>query len=284
MCYLLNSVIFVVKTCKFDILTLFDRVYMLSKNTTDFMKNEKLLNILKRVGLEEKEAGVYLASLSLGPTTILRLARASCIKRTTLYGIVEDLKQKGLMSVEQKGLKHLYVPENPEKLERMLETRQLEFKNSLPEFLGLYKLKGEESVIKYYTGIHKMQDLYMDTLKEIRPHEEYLVIANQEKWYNLDPKFATLFIEKQAKLDIKTRTLFQDSKIAREHKKFERNFNRKTKILPNKNPLNVDTILLPKKMLVLELTPPFMTLVIENKSIVELHREMFELIWQSIAK
>ena len=37
-------------------------------------------------------------------------------------------------------------------------------------------------------------------------------------------------------------------------------------------------------MLVLELTPPFMTLVIENKSIVELHREMFELIWQSIAK
>ncbi|MDP9249078.1 MAG: BlaI/MecI/CopY family transcriptional regulator [bacterium] len=248
------------------------------------MKNDKLLNILKNIGLEQKEASVYLASLSLGPTSILRLARACDIKRTTIYGIVENLKQKGLISIEQKGLKHIYTPENPEKLELMLESRQSEFKNVLPEFLGLYKLKGEESVIKYYTGISKMQAIYRDSLKEIRPHEDYLVIANQEKWYNLDPKFAVSYIEERAKLDIKTRLLFQDSKIAREHKKFEKNFNQKSKILPIGTPLNVDTILLPKKMVVLELTPPYMTVVIENKSIVELHREMFEIIWRSIVE
>jgi sugar-specific transcriptional regulator TrmB len=258
---------------------------MLSKNTTKLqktMKNEKLLDILKKIGLEEKEASVYLASLSLGPTTILKLARACDIKRTTIYGIIDNLKQKGLMSIEQKGLKQVYAPENPEKLEAMLESRQLEFKNSLPEFLGLYKLKGEESVIKYYTGLGKMQGIYRDTLKEIRPHEDYLVIANQEKWYNLDPKFAISYIEDRARLDIKTRLLFQDSKIAREHKKFERNFNQRAKILPKGTPLNVDTLLLPKKMIVLELTPPYMTVVIENKSIIELHREMFELIWRGL--
>ncbi|MES3032047.1 MAG: helix-turn-helix domain-containing protein [Patescibacteria group bacterium] len=246
------------------------------------MKNDKLLEILKKIGLEEKEANVYLASLSLGPTTILKLARACDIKRTTIYGIVENLKQKGLMNIELKGLKHIYAPENPEKLEQVLESRQLEFKNSLPEFLGLYKLKGEESVIKYYTGISKMQDLYMDTLKEIRPHEDYLVIANQDKWYNLDPKFAVAYIESRAKLDIKTRLLFQDSKVAREHKKFEKNFNQSSKILPHGTPLNVDTILLPNKMIVLELTPPYMTIVIENKSLIELHREMFEIMWKSL--
>jgi sugar-specific transcriptional regulator TrmB len=246
------------------------------------MKNDKLLGILKKIGLEEKEASVYLASLSLGPTTILKLARACDIKRTTIYGVVENLKQKGLISVEQRGLKSFYTPENPEKLESMLESRQAEFRNSLPEFLGLYKLKGEESVIKYYTGISKMQDLYMDTLKEIRSHEDYLVIANQEKWYNLDPKFAISYIEKRSKLNIKTRLLFQDSKIAREHHKFEKNFNQKSKILPAGTPLNVDTILLPKKMIVLELTPPYMTVVIENKSIIELHKEMFELIWKGL--
>ncbi len=247
------------------------------------MKNDKLLTILTKIGLHEKEANVYLASLSLGPTTILKLARACNIKRTTIYGIVEDLKQKGLMIVEQKGLKQIYAPENPEKLESMLESRQLEFQKSLPEFLGLYKLKGEESVIKYYTGISKMQEIYKDTLKEIRSHEDYLVIANQEKWYNLDPEFADEYIKERADLNIQTRLLFQDSKIAREHKKFEKNFNQKAKILPKGSPLNVYTLLLPKKMIVLELTPPYMTVVIENKSIIELHREMFELIWQSIS-
>lgn len=246
------------------------------------MKNDKLLGILKKIGLEENEANVYLASLSLGPTTILKLARACNIKRTTIYGIVESLKQKGLMNIELKGLKQIYAPENPEKLESMLESRQLEFQKSLPEFLGLYKLKGEESVIKYYTGISKMQDIYMETLKEIKPHEDYLVITNQEKWYELDPKFALSYIENRAKLDINTRLLFQDSKIAREHKKFEQNFNEKIKILPNGSPLNVDTVLLPKKMIVLELTPPYMTIVIENKNIIELHKEMFEIIWRGL--
>ena len=246
------------------------------------MKNGKLSEILKKVGLEEKEASVYLASLSLGPTTILKLARACGIKRTTIYGIIENLKQKGLMSVQQKGLKHIYAPENPEKLEMILESRQLEFKNHLPEFLGLYKLKGEESIIKYYTGISKMQDIYLDTLKEIKPHQDLLIIANQEKWYTLDPDFATSFIEKRAKLNINTRLLFQDSKIARDHKKLDKNFNQKAKILPANTSLNVDTLLLPKKMIVLELTPPYMTIVIENKSIIELHREMFEIIWRGL--
>ena len=246
------------------------------------MKNEKLLEILKKIGLEKKEASVYLASLSLGPTTILKLARACDIKRTTIYGIVESLKQKGLMSIELKGLKQIYAPENPEKLETMLESHQIEFKNTLPEFLGLYKLKGEESVMKYYTGISKMQDIYMDTLKEIKLHEDYLVITNQEKWYNLNPTFALKYIEERSKLDIKTRLLFQDSAIAQEHKKFEQNFNQSIKILPAGTPLNVDTIFLPKKMIVLELTPPYMTIVIENKSIIELHKEMFEIIWKGL--
>ncbi len=246
------------------------------------MKNDKLLGILQKIGLEEREAQVYLTSLFLGPTTILKLARACEMKRTTLYGLVEDLQQKGLMHREQRGLKHMYAPENPEKLETVLESRQLEFKNSLPELLGLYGLQGEESVIKYYTGISTMQQLYRETLKEIHPQEDYLVIANQEKWYNLDPKFAVSFTEDRANLHGKTRLLLQDSEIAREHKKFEKNFNQKIKILPSGTPLNVDTLLLPKKMIVLELTPPYMTVVVENKSIVELHRQMFELVWRSI--
>ncbi len=246
------------------------------------MKNEKLLGILKEIGLSEEEAQVYLSALSLGQTTILKLSKATNIKRTTVYGIVDTLKEKGLMRIELKGLKQLYVAENPERLEIMLERRKDDFSKILPKFQALYNLKGAESVIKYYTGIKTMQDIYRDTLKEIRPREDYLVITNQEKWYNLDPKFALNYIEERAKLPIKTRLLFQDSEIAREHKKLERNFNEEIKILPSGEPLNVDTILLPDKMITFELTPPYMTVVIENRSIVSLHKEMFEIIWRSI--
>lgn len=246
------------------------------------MKNQKLLEILKNIGLNETEAQVYLVSLSLGPTTVLKIARGSAIKRTTVYGTIEELQKKGLMRIELKGLKQIYVAESPEKLELMLESRKREFTASLPEFMALHKLQGSESVIKFYTGEKVMQQIYMDTLKEIRPHEDYLVIANQEKWYELDPQFSMRYIEERAKLNIKTRLLFQDSKIARVHKGLNKNFHQEAKILPENTKLNVDTLLLPQKLIILELLPPYKTTVIENKSIIELHREMFEIVWNNL--
>ncbi len=255
---------------------------MLSKFSTEYMKNEKLYGILKEIGLTDDESAVYLASLSLGTTTVLKIAKATNIKRTTIYGIIDSLKEKGLMRVELKGLKQLYAVESPERLNLMLERKKDEFAKNLPEFMALYKLDGGESVIKYYTGLQTMKDIYRETLKEIKPHQDYLVIANEEKWRSLDPGFALSYTEERAKLPIKTRMLFQDSPTAREEKKFERNFNHEIKILPESTPLNVDTLLLPNKLITFEMTPPYITVVIENKSIIELHRELFEIIWKSI--
>jgi sugar-specific transcriptional regulator TrmB len=246
-------------------------------------QNEKLQGILKDIGLSEDESNVYLSALSLGETSVLKLARATNIKRTTIYGIIDGLKEKGLMRIELRGLKQFYVAENPERLDIMLERRKNEFSKILPEFQALYSLKGGESVIKYYTGLKAMQDIYRDTLKEIKPHEDYLVITNQEKWYNLDPNFALNYIEERAKLPIKTRMLFQDSPLSQEHKKIERNFNEQIKIFAPETKLNVDTVLLPNKLITLELAPPYMTVVIENKSIIALHKELFEVIWKSLS-
>jgi len=247
------------------------------------MKNQKLLEILKNIGLDESEAQVYLSALSLGPTTILKISKASELKRTTVYGIVEDLKQKGLMSIELKGLKQLYRAESPEKLEMILESKQREFTAHLPEFLALHKIQGRESTIKIYTGLKTMKQIYTDTLKEIKSNEDYLVITHQEKWFHLDPDFwMKHYIEPRAKLNIKTRLLFQDSDIAREHKKFEKNFNETIKILPEGTHLNVDTILLPQKLIIVELLPPYNITIIENQNIIELHCEMFNLLWDKI--
>ena len=105
------------------------------------MKSEKLTNILENLGLTENEAKVYLASLSLGQSTILKISRTAEIKRTTIYSVIESLKQKGLMKIEIKGWKKLFVAESPEKLDVMIKNRREELKSSLPEFLALYNLQ-----------------------------------------------------------------------------------------------------------------------------------------------
>jgi sugar-specific transcriptional regulator TrmB len=164
------------------------------------MKTDKNIELLKDIGLSDDEAQVYLSALSLGKkTTVLKISKIAGLKRTTVYGIIESLKIKGLMSVDIQGLKNVYIAESPEKLETTLEQKTIELKAQLPELLDLYNLKAGESVIKYYIGLDAMKQVLNESLRRVKSGQDYLVIANQEKWYNLDQKFTLSFIENRAK-------------------------------------------------------------------------------------
>ena len=65
------------------------------------MKNDKLVKILENLGLSDNEARVYLASLSLGSTTIMKIAQTAEIKRTTVYSVIDSLKQKVPAKIEK---------------------------------------------------------------------------------------------------------------------------------------------------------------------------------------
>ena len=47
--------------------------------------------ILKNLGLSEKAAQVYLASLELGEAPVQKLAERAGLKRTTVYYVLEEL-------------------------------------------------------------------------------------------------------------------------------------------------------------------------------------------------
>ena len=246
------------------------------------MKTTPLVTTLTNIGLSEHEAKVYLAGLSLGPTTVLKLARSAELKRTTVYTIIDELKKRGLMNIEVRGFKKLYTVEDPRRLELVLEEQKERFKNELPEFLALYNLKGEEGTIKYYEGLEAIKSIYSGFLSELKPHDDYLVIANQEKWFNLDPKFFMKYKEDRAKKNVRTRMLFQDSPVAREHKKFEKNWNEEIKILPAGTKFNTDLVIMPNKVIFFSLDVPLIAIVIENKNIIQTQRELFELLWKTI--
>ncbi len=242
----------------------------------------KLVDTLKDIGLTENEAQIYYACLALGPATVLKISKSAQVKRTTVYSVVESLKQKGLMRIEIRGFKQLYVAEDPEKLEGILERRREEFKKNLPEFAALYNLKGGEGFIKYYEGLEAIKSLSEGLVRDIRPKENYMIISDQKKWYELDPKFFQEFTERRAKKDINVRLILQDSPVAREFKKFERNYHQKTRLLPKDVVLDIDIITTPQRVLFHQLIPPIMAIVVENKSLIRANQELFEIIWSSL--
>lgn len=244
--------------------------------------DKKLINTLLDLGLTENEARIYLAAIALGPTTILKIAKEADIKRTTVYSVVESLKQKGLISIEMKGWKKLFTAESPEKLELILEEKRKKLRDNLHNLLSLYNVDAKESLIKYYEGLPAVKTVYEELLRKIRPREDYLVIGSQEWWYNLDPDYFQKFIERRAKLPINIRLLFQDSALARKHQKFEKNYNEKIKILPKGTKLSTNMVIIPHMVVIHQLTPPIIAIVIKNKNVIQMQKEMFEIIWDSL--
>lgn len=246
------------------------------------MEYKKITGILTDLGLSQNEASVYCAALSLGPTTILNIAHASNVKRTSIYSIIESLKEKGLMLIEIKGFKKLFVAANPDHLEETIEARRARLKDALPELSALYNLKGGESFIKYYEGLTGIKSVYENLIRDVRPHEDYLVITDQKRWFDLDRKYFLDFTERRAKLPINIRMLMQDSDIARDFKKKEKNYNAHIKLLPKNTTLITNLVVIPRRVVIHQLTPPILAIIIENKSVVQMHRELFEIIWKSL--
>ena len=57
-----------------------------------------LVKILTEIGLNEKQAKVYLAVLELGGSKVTEIAALSKVHRVTVYDILKSLMEKGLVS------------------------------------------------------------------------------------------------------------------------------------------------------------------------------------------
>ncbi len=248
------------------------------------LKNDKLLSSLAEFGLEENEAKVYLSALSLGATTVLKLSKGTEIKRTTVYEVVDSLIAKGLMKKEIRGFKTLYVAEHPDRLENALEQKRVMLSRVLPELEGIFNLKGTEGAIKYYEGLRSIENIYDDLLADMKPHDFYYAISNIAEWQGLDEEFFLKnHVEKRVDLRLETKLLFVDSPTAQRRKQIERNYNEEIKLLPKDSDFHVDLVITPYKLVMFQLKNPLVAIVIENKSIIQIQKSMFELIWKSIS-
>src|SRR3989344_5908658 len=144
---------------------------MLTFSST-LLKNTMLNKELEKIGLTQKEAGIYLACLELTEATIGDIAKKSGVKRTTVYDIIDSLKEKGLVSSITKNKKLFYYAESPKKLENTLDEKKRLLENMMPELFSIANKIDKKPKIKYFEGPEGMKDVFRDTLNY--PDQEIL--------------------------------------------------------------------------------------------------------------
>lgn len=244
------------------------------------MSKNPCLQKLIDIGLSEKEAQVYFGSLNKGPASITELAKASGIKRTSLYHVINSMIRKNIIRKELHGIKELYVANDPDNLLRVLKEKENNLSQIIPDLKALQKSNYNESIIRIYPDKKACKEVYLDLLKNVRPQDEYLVIGSANKMTKLYPEFFPEFLKTRSEMNLKVKMILESdpASLAR-GKKYKNETNKFLK--PGTN-LTTNVVILPDRVWIHQLSEPMSGMLFFNPDIIALQRELFKLVWESI--
>lgn len=246
-------------------------------------------NELKNLGLSDKEAKVYLASLELGPETMLKIARTAGVNRPTTYVQVESLVKKGLMSSFVKGKKRYFSAEPPERLLGLVEVvrkdfeeKEKSFKNILPELQSIFNVAGERPRVRFYEGKEGIKSIQEDILKSnFKTCEEFFAIDPAYKLFPPGKRDHRHKIEKKHK-NVPTRVIYTSAKgpfLPSKEGSTLRRF-----VPPKKFPFENEITIYGDKIAIASNEKKIIGVIIESTAVADTLRAIFDLSWEAAGK
>lgn len=174
-----------------------------------------MLEILKQLGLNEKEAQFYLVLLEHEALTTAELAKATGESRTNAYMIIEKLQAMRLVESDSSPVKR-YTAVNPVQLQRILAEKQEDLKalnaqlrSILPGLSSKYQLAHHKPGVVYRQGLEGLRESFDDmtrTGKEV-------IIFNSDVSVQNEEAFAVILksLKERKKRGIKSRALLHDA-------------------------------------------------------------------------
>lgn len=169
--------------------------------------------ILKRLGLSEHEAKIYLLGLKLGPSVASQLAKQSGLGRTLVYHLLGQLQGKGLLSQQGSGNGKKFAMEPPTRLLDIIERKQKELEGmavqvtQIAEEIKSRTMYTAVPQIRVFEGVEGLKNLAQETL--ITSNTEIKSIVPLEYLLKIFDKFFLRywFIERKKK-NITGKTIF----------------------------------------------------------------------------
>lgn len=130
-----------------------------------------LKDIIKKLGLSDREIEVYLALVKMGPTTASHLGDRVGLPRQTVYSLLQRLMEEEFVEQsDRRGVKHFFA--DPEALvalvdkkKRRLEESKTELERELPRLLAQTNPERSFPKLKYYEGVNGLKRLFEEILK-----------------------------------------------------------------------------------------------------------------------
>jgi HTH-type transcriptional regulator, sugar sensing transcriptional regulator len=249
---------------------------------------------LKKLGLNDKEAAVYLTCLQLGPSPVQPIARKAKVVRATTYVILESLMEMGLVTRYKEGKKTLFAAEPPGQLGRLLEKeesviqdKRRELEGLLPELQIMMKSAGDRPTVRYFQGIEGLHAMRQEIVMYTGNNDVVYNFTPIDYLNALFPENETSTYKQRAAKGIKGRTLLstrsdqtkKNLSSAENARLTERRF-----IPPEKFPVPSGMTIYRDRIAIGKFAGKLGGVVIESQEMADMMRCLFDLAWQGAEK
>lgn len=155
-------------------------IFKVEKHSFMIMKT----HILKEIGLTPGEIKAYLALLTIGPSSTGPIAKESGVSRSKLYGILDRLEKKGLVSHVEKNGVISFQPVEPGKIKDYLKQKEEDIKRLqrdvelfIPQLEAYYQRAASSQVVRVYQGLKGLATAHEHTYLKLNRGEEYVYIG-----------------------------------------------------------------------------------------------------------
>lgn len=248
---------------------------------------ENIRKTLNRVGLKDPEIKVYLTCLeNKQGLFVAEITKETGIKRSTVNLILDRLSEKGFVTYHLDGSRKLFSAESPETLLFHLEESLTDLRGLIP-LLRITSGADKQTKIRFFEGKDSIEKIYHDILLTMKinrdPQKEILEISSGEGTFEIMPEHRKQFINKRIKERIPIRWLAPDEPISRKLDETSAKEFRKIKFFDSKKyKFNVEIGIYANKVSLVSLSKEHGGVIIENKSLAESFRSLFNLLWDSL--
>ncbi len=246
-----------------------------------------ILDIFKEFGLKEEHLKIYEANLVWGTTTISNIAYKSKVPRSTVYELIPQLIELGIIKVSNSDSNKLYTAGDPEILKDLLEKKNskinnliLEYEKKMKELKAIQNNRKNKPKVYILEGVEGVKKAYDMTFEA----KEVLVQCLTDDYGDVPEYFFNEYFEKFFKhSNVKSKEILADNEDEN-YLKYGSGKNLQLRV-PVSGDTSTDLMIYDDKVVFVsfEKTATY-SLVIEDGKVANAMKILFNLGWESAAK